>query len=93
MRIASLILIAGFMSCRQTPTPVRAEEVTRAIHEHLPVGHEVIDSILRDRDGAELLAERLARDPTATRQLLERIAKKEQGDAIIRQFCASRGVK
>jgi len=63
------------------------EEILKAMHESPRVSHKVADFMIKDKDGIGLLAERLAKDPAAARQLFEAIAKKEGGEKVIALAC------
>lgn len=86
---ASLVVALSLLGCRDRlpPEGPSEEEILKAMHDDLTVSHKVADFMIKDHDGIDLLAERLSKDPVATTQLLETLAKKGGGEKAIAIAC------
>ena len=90
---ASLPMIAvllAFGSCSRPPAELRAEDVQKALHDDLFFAHKVVDSMLTDTDGVDLLAERMSKDPSTARAVLNALARKGGADQVIAEHCRDR---
>lgn len=84
-----LMVVLVFAGCRDRlpPEGPSEEEILKAMHEDLFVKHKIADFMITDHDGIDLLAERLSKDPVATSQLFESLARKGGGPKAIAVAC------
>lgn len=86
-----LISAALVSSCRhQTPPEhLKPETILKAMHDDMFTAHVVAESLIEERDGIDLLAERLAKNPAAAGALMDAMLRKGGLEKVFAERCAS----
>lgn len=91
--IAALVLVT-LGGCRAEPPHEVADAtaVVNEIHQNPQLVRQVIDRVIAEPHGVDLIAERLAENPMAAETVVDALMKKPELAKAIRDRCASEAI-